>query len=248
MSQSFAIATEGTKIGPHCATWKVKNSGDQRRLGLGPPALRPASQPPRSQGPGDLGPRRRRRRDAPHPAPRHLGPHGQLAAAGRFHGWRLCTYSLSGGADWSKIDSLLFSVQGLPVGVSVQLGLGRFEGARGGPHGGPLVSPSLEINGRRVVLPVRLASGQGLTIDQPRGAHLWPGGMQSSQPLRVDTTCLASGRREPDHVLGRHRGRLPGRRRRDRFTALPAGGARKPLKAVASPFGRGHVTPSLRGV
>lgn len=190
--QTFAVSSPGAKVGPRWAVWKVKNGGDhggwasvRRRFAqpLDLHAYKALGMWVRGDGEGAT--LRIQLRDTSGRLATWLVPVG-------FHGWRLCTYAITGtGAlDWSKIDTLLFYVQGLPVGVSAEVGLDDLKALTEIHTTGPLVSPALEINGRRLPLSVNLAAGQGLTVDQLGGAHFWPGGMEPSQPLGIERTAL----------------------------------------------------------
>jgi len=192
VQQTFTISTQAAKIGARAASWQVKNAGNhggwatvQRTL---EPPLNLAGQQALAlwvHGDGRGGTLRIQLRDVK----------GRLATwlvPLNFHGWRLCSYALAEAkaVDWSKIAGLVFTVQGLPAGVAVDVGLDDLKALAEVHAAGDLVSPVLEINGRRVPLAVRLAPGQGLTADQPAGAKFWPGGMQPAQSVTLENAAL----------------------------------------------------------
>lgn len=190
--QAFTISAEGPAVGGHCAAWSVKNAGDH---GGWASAVRPFASPLNLagvkalalwvHGDGHGAQLRIQVRDAGRRATNWLVPIG-------FHGWRLCTYRITEGPklDWSKIAGLELRVQSLPAGMATEL---RIDDLRALPEvhaAGPLVAPSIEVNGRRVTLGASMAAGQGLSADRPTGIQLWTAGMRPGQPLDADLSAL----------------------------------------------------------
>jgi len=110
-----------------------------------------------------------------------------------FRGWRLCVFRRGEsppGFDWSKIDSVVFRLQGLAGGISVKVRLDDFRALPALHPAAALVQPAVELNGRTVRFPVRLQSGQALTSEGPGGVRFWPGGMKPGQTVDVPSGVL----------------------------------------------------------
>ncbi|NUQ62257.1 MAG: hypothetical protein HUU20_07200 [Pirellulales bacterium] len=109
-----------------------------------------------------------------------------------FRGWRLCVFrtSAAAGFDWSKTDHLLLWVQGLAGDTTVRVGLDDLRGLPELHPAPPLVQPSVEVNGEKVVLPVQLDPMQALTSEGPGGIRFWPGGMQPGQAVQASAAVL----------------------------------------------------------
>jgi hypothetical protein len=186
--QTFEISSERPKIGPRSAVWSVKNSGDHggwasvgRRFAT--PVNLGGSNALALWVHGDGGGEQLRIQlsDSAGRAATWLVPIG-------FHGWRLCTYGVADAPklDWSKIAALQFWVQSLRVGMSAQVGLDDLRALPEVHTAGPLVAPTIEVNGRRLPLAKILTSGQGLSADNFEGVQMWTGGMQPGQRLEGD--------------------------------------------------------------
>lgn len=110
-----------------------------------------------------------------------------------FKGWRLCVFRKGEsppGFDWSKVDSVIFRLQGLAGGVAAKVRLDDFRALPTLHPAPPLSQPAVEVNGRRVRFPVQIEAGQALTSEGPGGVRFWPGGMKPGQPIEVSTTTL----------------------------------------------------------
>ena len=109
-----------------------------------------------------------------------------------FHGWRLCAYRTSADPkfDWSKVEYLLCWLERLSPGMSAAVRMADLKALPEAHAAAPLTAPAIDVNGSKLVLPARIAAGQGLTAEEPSGVCFWPGGMQAGQPLSVSSAGL----------------------------------------------------------
>jgi hypothetical protein len=110
-----------------------------------------------------------------------------------FKGWRLCVFRRAdapAGFDWSKIDSVIFRLQGLAGGIAAKVRLDDFRALPALHPMPPLLQPAVQLNGGTVRFPVRLQSGQAITSEGPGGVRLWPGGMKPGRTIDVASHAL----------------------------------------------------------
>jgi hypothetical protein len=192
MQHTFSIATVDAPRGPRSAVWSARNTGDhggwaavERRFAQ---PLNLAGQQALAlwvQGDGSGVQLRIQLRDLAGRVAPWLVPLD-------FHGWRLCAYRVAGGPklDWSKLAAVEFRIQAMPVGVSTTVGLDDLRALPEAHPAGAVLRPTLDVNGRRLLLAPTLIAGQGLTADRSTGLQRWTGVMQPGERLAGDASVL----------------------------------------------------------
>jgi hypothetical protein len=190
--QQFTMSAETPVVGPRCVVWSAKNSGDHGGWATaGRRFAKPLDMKDAKalalwvRGDGRGAQLRIQLRDVAGRPATWLIPIG-------FHGWRLCTYRTAEApkVDWSKIAALQLWIQALPVGVATDVGLDDLRALPEIHPSGPLQSPAIEVNGRRVTLISSLTPGEGLSADPPTGIQRWTGGMQPGQRQSGDLSAF----------------------------------------------------------
>jgi len=106
-----------------------------------------------------------------------------------FTGWRLQVLRTADRPDfdWAKTEYVILYFNDIPANTTVSLGFDdvkAFAKLRPPPA---LVRPELRVNDQVLALPVNLATGQALTIDDLGRAAIWPLG--PGKPKRLKTKC-----------------------------------------------------------
>jgi hypothetical protein len=103
-----------------------------------------------------------------------------------FTGWRLQVLSTADRPDfdWTKTEYVIFYFNDIPAGATVSLGFDDVKAVTSLRPPPALVLPELLVNDQRLALPVSLAPGQGLTIDDQGRCIVWPLGPGKPKPVK----------------------------------------------------------------
>jgi len=103
-----------------------------------------------------------------------------------FTGWRLQVVRTADRRDfdWTKTEYLIFYFNDIPAGATVALGFDDVKAIASLRPPPALVHPQLTVNDQRLTLPVSLAPGQGLTVDDQGRCTVWPLGPGKPKPVK----------------------------------------------------------------
>lgn len=108
-----------------------------------------------------------------------------------YQGWKLHFFPLpAAGFDWTRVEYALFYFNNMTPGSTTEVKIGPVKllpKLSSPPEQG---QPVLEVNGKRLSLPVALKIGQALGHEGNGEVKLWPGGMAPAQPVKAATQTL----------------------------------------------------------
>jgi len=103
-----------------------------------------------------------------------------------FTGWRLQVLRTSDRPefDWSRTEYLIYYFNDIPSKATVALRLDDVKAIRELRPPPLLVHPEVTVNDQRVMLPLALGPGQGVTIDEQGRCTIWPLGPGKPRPAK----------------------------------------------------------------
>jgi len=188
MTQSFEVSPENAKVGGKCLVYAADNKGDYGGWGgIGRRFEKPLDFSGYQavalwvHGDGQYETIRIQFRDV-------KGRNIDFLPAINFTGWKLLTFPMPTGAafDAKQVEYMLFYFNAVNAKTSVRVALDDLKLIPALRPAENIGSPVIDVNGKRVTLPVELGGRQAITLDGPGGSTHWPGGMQPGKPLKID--------------------------------------------------------------